>query len=532
MKCNLRTTTLVFLALYSCALGGAQQQVSQASIGIFEARGDVGETPKKGSVEYDAATGEYRVTGGGANIWATIDAFQFAWKRLAGDVTVTADVHFIGVGKAGHRKAVLMIRQGLEPGAAYADVALHGDGLTSLQFRPVAGVETQEVKAEASAPPRIRIERHGNQFTMYVGNPGEEMKLSGTATVALQDPVYVGIGVCSHDADTLEAAVFSNVQVSGGTLQEAATVSNDPVPATARPHHDARARRRSQISVYDLGSKSISVIYASDNVFEAPNWSPDGKYLLANSGGNLFRIPLDRTNAVEPRKMNLGSVSHCNNDHGISRDGAWLALSAESGLPESQVFLARIDGSNPKLMTPKAPSYFHGWSPDGRWLAFVGERNGIFNIYRVAVSGGEEQRLTSHATYDDGPDYSPDGKWIYFNSNRSGSWDIWRMPADGAGANDRKAEQVTRDELEDWFPHPSPDGKWMVFLSFPKGTQGHDEEIEVELRMMPLPGAKLRPAPIQVLTKVLGGQGTINVNSWSPDSSKFAFVSYQLGQEP
>jgi TolB protein len=336
MKCNLRTTTLVFLALYSCALGGAQQKVSQASIGIFEARGDVGETPKKGSVEYDAATGEYRVTGGGANIWATIDAFQFAWKRLAGDVTVTADVHFIGVGKAGHRKAVLMIRQGLEPGAAYADVALHGDGLTSLQFRPVAGVETQEVKAEASAPPRIRIERHGNQFTMYVGNPGEEMKLSGTATVALQDPVYVGIGVCSHDADTLEAAVFSNVQVSGGTLQEAATVSNDPVPATARPHHDARARRRSQISVYDLGSKSISVIYASDNVFEAPNWSPDGKYLLANSGGNLFRIPLDRTNAVEPRKMNLGSVSHCNNDHGISRDGAWLALSAESQADDAE----------------------------------------------------------------------------------------------------------------------------------------------------------------------------------------------------
>jgi Tol biopolymer transport system component len=136
--------------------------------------------------------------------------------------------------------------------------------------------------------------------------------------------------------------------------------------------------------------------------------------------------------------------------------------------------------------------------------------------------------LTSNASYDDGPDYSPDGNWIYFNSDRSGSWDIWRMPTDGAGPGDQKAEQVTNDELEDWFPHPSPDGKWLVFLSFPKGTKGHDDRLEIELRIMPLPGAKVKTEPIQVLAKVFGGQGTINVNSWSPDSTKFAFVSYEI----
>lgn len=525
MRLNPKTAAAAFLVLGCGAATGLAQQTGRVGTGIFENHSDVGVTPKQGSVVYDSAAGEYRVTGGGANVWSTTDAFQFAWNRLSGDVTLTADVRFIGVGKVNHRKAVLMIRQGLDPGAAYADVALHGDGLTSLQFRPTAGAETEEVKGEVNAPRRIRIERRGNVFTMFAGNPGEDLKAAGTATVVLQDPVYVGIGVCSHDAEILETAVFSNVQFA--VSNDALAVVTDAAAATPRKG-GARDRRKSRISIYDLGSKSIRVVYESDKVFEAPNWSPDGKYLLSNSGGNLFRIPLDGTGAAEPRKIDLGSIAHCNNDHGISQDGKWLALSASPGRGESQVFLASIDGAHPRLMTAKAPSYFHGWSPDGRWLAFVGERNGVFNLYRVAATGGEEERLTSQAAYDDGPDYSPDGRWIYFNSNRSGNWDIWRMPADGAGTADERAQQVTWDELEDWFPHPSPDGKWMVFLSFPKGTEGHDAEMEVSLRMMPLPGEKIEPAAIQVLGKVFGGQGTINVNSWSPDSTRFAFVSYEI----
>jgi TolB protein len=534
MRHKLETVAVAFLFL-SCAATSVAQQ-ADGGFGIFQSHGDVGVTPKPGSVAYD--TGEYRVTGGGANIWSTTDAFQFAWHRLSGDVTLTADVRFIGAGKVNHRKAVLMIRQGLDPGAAYADVALHGDGLTSLQFRPTAGAETEEVKAEVNAPDRIRIERRGNVITMSTAGPREDLKAAGTATVVLQDPVYVGIGVCSHDAEIVETAVFSNVQLAGNTAVSgdklAAVTDATGVPAAATRKGGARDRRKSRISVYDIGRKSIHVVYESDKVFEAPNWSPDGKYLLSNSGGNLFRVPLNGAGEAEPRKIDLGSISRCNNDHGISRDGKWLALScadstrASSGSGESQVFLASIDGAHPRLMTPKAPSYFHGWSPDGRWLAFVGQRNGVFNLYRVAATGGEEQRLTSQAAYDDGPDYSPDGRWIYFNSNRSGNWDIWRMPADGAGPADEKAQQVTSDELEDWFPHPSPDGKWMVFLSFPKGTEGHDAEMEVSLRMMPLPGAKIEPAAIQVLGTVFGGQGTINVNSWSPDSKKFAFVSYKI----
>jgi TolB protein len=187
--------------------------LTAAGVGIFDSEGAVGETPKKGSVEYNAAAGEYRITGGGANIWAATDAFHFVWKRFSGDVTLTADVQFSGAGAAAHRKAVLMVRQELEPDSPYADVALHGDGLTSLQFRSTTGAITQEIRSPVTAPTRIRIERRGEQFTIYAGKPGEELKSTGTAIVALKDPVYVGLGVCSHNADNLETAVFSNVKL-------------------------------------------------------------------------------------------------------------------------------------------------------------------------------------------------------------------------------------------------------------------------------------------------------------------------------
>lgn len=288
---------------------------------------------------------------------------------------------------------------------------------------------------------------------------------------------------------------------------------------------------RSAISIYDLESKSVRVVYTADKLWEAPNWSPDGKYLLANSEGKLYRFVLDANEKAQPEKLPLDAAYACNNDHGLSPTGKFLAFSASIGsTPESRVFVAFPDGANPLLITENHPSYFHGWSPDGKWLAFVGKRGEYFNIFRIQ-GGGSEDQLTSDPANDDGPDYAPDGKWIYINSNRAGGWDIWRFPPDGAGAGDGKAERVTSDELEDWFPHPSPDGKWLLFLSFPKGTPGHNVKTNVQLRMMPMPGTGARQAAagsIQVLTHFFGGQGTINVNSWSPDSKRFAFVSYEL----
>jgi TolB protein len=292
---------------------------------------------------------------------------------------------------------------------------------------------------------------------------------------------------------------------------------------------------RSTISIFDLESKKTTVLYSADQLWEAPNWSPDGKYLLANSGGRLYSFVLDAGAEVQPEKLALDDTYQCNNDHGISPSGKLLAFSATYvDAKGSQVFVAASSGASPRLLTENVPSYFHSWSPDGNWLAFVGQRSGNFNLFRVRATSGPEERLTSAAAYDDGPDYSPNGEWIYFNSNRSGSWDIWRIPAEGAGPGDAKAERVTSDPMEDWFPHPSPDGKWLVFLSFPKGTPGHDVKTNVELRMLRLrPEAARGVKPpknksIQVLASFFGGQGTINVNSWSPDSKKFAFVSYEV----
>ncbi len=186
-----------------------------AAFGLFDSHGDIGITPKKGDAVYDSQTGEYRITGGGANMWLKTDAFQFVYKQISGDATLTADVRFIGKGVEAHRKAALMIRQSLDPDSAYADVALHGSGLTSLQYRPTAGADTQELRSDLNAPVRIRIERRGNEFTMAAGQPGQELKSTGPVTVVLHDPVYIGLAVCSHNADVLETAVFSNV-----TLQQ------------------------------------------------------------------------------------------------------------------------------------------------------------------------------------------------------------------------------------------------------------------------------------------------------------------------
>jgi len=202
-------TTIVYRALAAALLLTA----TAAAQSVFESHGDLGVTPKPGAFEYDAAKSEYRITGGGATIWGTQDGLHFVWKRLSGDFTLTADIQFLGTGGAPHRKAVLMARQDLTAGSVYADVARHGDGSTALQFRPTPGAVTQEVMSSVTAPVRIRLERRGNRFTAAAGKPGEELTSFGPQTVELSGPVYVGIGVCAHDANALQTVVFSNVRL-------------------------------------------------------------------------------------------------------------------------------------------------------------------------------------------------------------------------------------------------------------------------------------------------------------------------------
>lgn len=274
----------------------------------------------------------------------------------------------------------------------------------------------------------------------------------------------------------------------------------------------------SHITVIAADGRAKRVIHTSTRRFEAPNWSPDGRYLLLNSGGKLWKLSVD---GGEPQPVASGAVQKINNDHGISPDGKTFAISA------GPMYVLPAEGGEPRRITENVPSYFHGWSPDGKRLAYCAKRGDNFDLYDIAFEGGTERRLTAHAGYDDGPDYSSDGRWIYFNSDRTGSWDVWRIPADGAGPDDARAERITSDDGEDWFPHPSPDGKWLVFVTFAKGTKGHPPNQDVVLRRMPMPGEKPGPAKVEEIMRLFGGQGTMNVNSWSPDSQRFAYVSYE-----
>jgi Tol biopolymer transport system component len=307
---------------------------------------------------------------------------------------------------------------------------------------------------------------------------------------------------------------------------------------------------RSRVFVYDLRDGSSHLVFTADSIWEAPNWSPDGKYLIANSGGGIYKLVLnpndrkqggtkpDGTKAkdtAEPQRLAVPANFQCNNDKAVSPDGKKIAFSATVPPHKgSQVFLADADGSNIKLMASESPSYFHGWSPDNKTLAFVAQRNGSgqYDIYGMPADGGAEKQLTSNIHHDDGPDYSPDGKWIYINSDRSGKEAVWRFPSDGAGTNDTKAEMVVSDGLEDWFPHISPDGKKMVYIGYPANTPTHNpRNVQIELKLAAINDGKVGDGKVagsqKTLVKAIGGQGTMNVNSWAPDSARFAYVVYE-----
>jgi len=469
-------------------------------VGIFEGNQDVGSVLHAGSTEYDAAHKTYTLAGSGENMWFKADAFQFAWKKVSGDVSLAATIDFIGKGVNEHRKAVVMIRQSLDADSAYADIAVHGSGLTSLQYRDARGEATHEIQSSISGPKTVRIEKRGEYVFMSVASGGEELHMAGGSTrVPLEGTFYVGIGVCSHDKDVVEKAVFSNIDLVTS-------------PAAA----NAATKLYSTLETVAIASTDRRVVYVAPGRFEAPNWTHDGAMLLFNREGHIERIPVA---GGKPETIDTGFATRCNNDHGISPDSKWLAISDQSQEEHrSLVYIVPFEGGAPRRITQKSPSYWHGWSPDGKTLAFVGERNGDFDIYTIPAAGGEETRLTTAKGLDDGPEYSPDGTYIYFNSERTGRMQIWRMKADGS-----EQEQITSDEFNNWFPHISPDGQWMVFLTYEQSVTGHPENKDVVLRLMSLTDRK-----ITVLAKLFGGQGTINVPSWSPDSKRLAFVSYQL----
>ncbi|WPR74319.1 transporter [Algoriphagus sp. NG3] len=271
----------------------------------------------------------------------------------------------------------------------------------------------------------------------------------------------------------------------------------------------------SELVILNINSGEQRTIIKENRHFEAPNWSRDGEFLIINSSGFLEKIDLagKKLGQILPDK-----ITRANNDHGLSFDGKLLVISKSDEGTSSRIYTVPLAGGEPKLITPNHPSYWHGISPDGKTLVYCAERDGAWDIYAIPSAGGDEKRLTDTEGLDDGPEYSYDGKWIYFNSNRTGRMQAYRMRPDGSGA-----EQLTKDSLDNWFPHPSPDNKSAVIISYLEDQKGaHPFGKDVKLRLLNVETKEIRD-----LTDIFyGGQGTINVHSWSPDGEWIAFVRY------
>jgi TolB protein len=471
-------------------------------LALFDGHGDIGPVKRAGAVTEGPNAGTLVLEGAGANMWFAADEGHFLWKRIQGDFIVSARVEFEGTGVEAHRKLGWMARSTMEPGSAQASAVVHGDGLTSLQFRRTPGADTEETKLAIAGADQVQLERRGSTYIMSAARFGQPYVTGEVVGLDLGGEVLIGLFVCSHNADVVEKARFRNVRL---VL---------PAPADLVPYQDYLG---GALELLDVDTGERTTVFRSDRPIQAPNWTKDGRFLVYNVDGRLDRLEL-ATGKIS--KLDTGFATANNNDHVLSFDGKTLGISHHSAedKEESVIYVLPARGGEPRRVTARSPSYLHGWSPDGRFLVYTGGRDGNFDVYRIPVPGGQEVRLTEAPGLDDGPEYAPDGRSIYFNSARTGVMRIWRMAPDGSGQ-----EPVTAGDFHDWFPHVSPDGKRIVFLSFGKDVAADDHPFykQVYLRMMPADGST---GP-QVIAYVYGGQGTINVPSWSPDGTRLAFVS-------
>ncbi|HOG57745.1 MAG TPA: hypothetical protein PK727_10500 [Bacteroidales bacterium] len=480
--------------------------------GIFERSTDIGNPAIKGEVLYNASNQSYSLKGSGYNIWFERDEFSYAFNQIEGDFILTANFRFEGAGGDAHRKTGWMVRASEDESSPHISAVLHGDGLTAMQWRDFSGGEMKDPDNQSFAKDSgyeiIQLERAGEVFYMRAALPGKPFEEIGSYQMAnMPDRVLAGLFICSHNPEVTEQSTAWNVRI------------DKPVGDDYNAQRDgAVGCRLETMNVFD-GKRMV--IWEKQGRFEAPNWMPDGKQLLFNMDGLLYKIPVS---GGEPVQLNTGTVKRNNNDHGISFNGKLLAISSskdDAAGRGSAVYVVKLKGGEPSLVTPQTPSYWHGWHPNNKEVIYVAQRDGkrVYNIYRNSIKGGKEVALTDipEGEHVDGCEYSPDGKYIYYNGSHTGNMQLWRMKSDGT---DR--EQLTFDDCKNWFPHISPDGKWIAYIAFPPDIENnsHPSYKRVTLRLMPADGGEPR-----VIAYLYGGQGTINVPSWSPDSKQIAFVS-------
>lgn len=497
-------TSKLYYVLLSFMIFAINDVQAQNQIGIFDSNSDIGDCRLKGFSEYSAENQSYKIGGSGTNMWFGKDDFQYLWTTIQGDFILRAEVKFLGKGVDPHRKVGWIVKNNLDANSQHVNATTHGDGLTTLQYRKETGGNTDEIISSDTFPNVIQLERRGSTYIMSSAKFGEEFTSVKLKDMELDNSVYIGIYVCSHNPEVMETAEYRNVRIIR------------PVDPDYTPYRDYLG---SNLEIMDVSSGHREIIYKSAHSIQAPNWTPDGKKLIYNSKGHLYNYEIS-SNTISP--LNTGFAVNNNNDHVLTFDGTLLGISnhnPDDGRTSALYYLPAEGDSLPKMVTKPGvgASYLHGWSPDNKKMVFTGNRNGAYNIYAIDIDSGKEHQLTNQTTLDDGPEYSPDGEFIFFNSTRTGKMKLWKMKADGEDQT-----QLTFDEYNDWFPHISPDKKWIAFISFPKDIDPSDHPFYKHclLRIMPYNGGTPK-----VIAYIYGGQGSINVPSWSPDSKKIAFVT-------
>src|SRR2546422_79809 len=344
----------------SLAVAAARAPAQQPSLGAFQGQTDVGQVTRRGSVTYNAGRERYTIAGSGANMWFDRDAFHFVWTRIPGNFILTARAQFDGPGVEPHRKFGWSVRSGLATGSPHVTAAVHGDGLVALQFRRTAGGATEEVRSPVAGADVVQLERAGDSYILSVARFGDSLTAVRVADLPLGDDVYVGLFVCAHNDTTVERATFRDVRI---------TV---PVREGFVPYRDYIG---SNLEILDVASGDRTIVYRSPQSLQAPNWTKDGKALIYNSRGLLYRFDLvDR----RPVVVSTGFATSNNNDHVLSFDGRTLAISHHSAEDHnaSIVYTVPVGGGTPRRVTSRGPSYLHGWSPRGKLLDSTRERNG------------------------------------------------------------------------------------------------------------------------------------------------------------
>jgi len=483
--------------------------VAQEPIGIFKNRMDLSNTKKEGPFQYIKQSQLYKLKSADPNI--EFNNSEYLFNEITGNFILTANFKLINKELDPDIKVGWMIRNTDKENSEAISVSINGNGLICLEcggFKDELNGNDKEPKLNTKKKYEIlQLERKGTALILRAASFGEPLQLIGRQNIEdLPDVVLAGVYIVSANSDPDLKAEIYNVRIDQ--------------PVSDDYNTDKEGYLGCRLEILDPFNGKRKVIYEKPDRFEAPNWMPDGKKLLFNMEGSLYKIPITGGNL---EKLNTGFADRNNNDHGISFDGKTLAISHHrEDLPGggSTIYTLPLKGGVPKMVTSETPSYWHGWAPNNKEVVYVAQRKEekIYNIYKASIESGQETKLTHFTSgHIDGPEYSPDGKYIYYNSTESGIMQLWRMSPEGSNR-----EQLTFDEGNDWFPHISPDGKWILYLSFSSDipVNSHPSYKQVTLKMMPVNGGESK-----VVAYMYGGQGTINVPSWSPDSKYVAFVS-------